>query len=501
MKPSSETENLFTVLRQSAKPKPVSAIERLIEDAPDRDLCRINALAFAARHKLDEEDVIATFLHGARLGIFDMSWNILCPACGGILDSGATLKTVKQAEYTCVLCAEGCEPTLDEIVEVTFTISPRVRRIAAHDPGTLPCIEYYRQIFWSSGVDLPDDDTLAKWVKETTLDALELSAGDKAALSLQLPEGYVIVFDPVLHMSQHIEVKGEPTRESQWQLKGGRVMQVDISPGYRRIRIATKDAQERIKGRGRVCIEQRVSQTRLADLTNGQVLSLVASVAEAQFPVPRLEIIAKLAHLTLQSNIEEHIPVGKLLVSGAGVINATKPDASSHRDWDSVDSQSRIPYGERIKRILDWHADAGGAKSYGSSRSLKWVRRKRNSRQGCIEKRSRNFEIGKYRQVLVAQIAGERAVERLAIRRWQRWRESREVKEQVVPIPGCTVYNAGYRKWIGIKWRRRDVRSTMRFRSVRAETQSANQTFTVHSAREIPAANVESSKWNKIAVA
>ena len=136
---------------------------------------RINALAFAAKHKLDEEDVIAAFLHGARLGIFDMSWNILCPACGGVLDSGATLKTVKQAEYTCVLCAEECEPTLDEIVEVTFTISPRVRKNRGARSGqTLPWIEYYRQVFWSSGVDLPDDEALAKWVKETTLDALEL---------------------------------------------------------------------------------------------------------------------------------------------------------------------------------------------------------------------------------------------------------------------------------------------------------------------------------------
>src|SRR5207249_4371032 len=98
---------------------------------------------------------------------------------------------------------------------VTFTISPRVRKIAAHDPETLPFIEYYRQIFWSSGVDLPDDEALAKWIKETTLDSLELSAGEKAVLSLQLPEGYVIVFDPVLHMSQHIEVNGEPARESQ----------------------------------------------------------------------------------------------------------------------------------------------------------------------------------------------------------------------------------------------------------------------------------------------
>src|SRR6266566_3245905 len=215
MKLPIETDTLFSALRQSAKREPVSAIEKLIQDGPDRELCRINALSFAAKHKLNEEDVIAAFLHAARLGIFDMSWNILCPACGGVLDSGATLKTVNQAEYTCVLCADGYEPTLDEIVEVTFTISPRVRRIAAHDPGTLSWIEYYRQIFWSSGVDLPDDETLAKWIKETTLETLELSAGDKAVLSLQLPEGLAIVFEPVLHMSQYIEVKGEPARESQ----------------------------------------------------------------------------------------------------------------------------------------------------------------------------------------------------------------------------------------------------------------------------------------------
>jgi class 3 adenylate cyclase len=215
MELSRETHALLNALRQSAKPKPVNAIEKLIWDGPDSELCRINPLAFAAKQKLNEEDVIAAFLHGARLGIFDMSWNILCPACGGVLDSGATLKTVKQAEYRCVLCAQDTEPTLDEIVEVTFTISPRVRKIAAHDPGTLSFIEYYRQIFWSSGVDLPDDEALAKWVKETTLDSRELLPGEKVVLSLPLPEGYVIVFDPVFHMSQHIEVTGEPTVESQ----------------------------------------------------------------------------------------------------------------------------------------------------------------------------------------------------------------------------------------------------------------------------------------------
>src|SRR6267154_2198650 len=196
MKRPRETDTLFT-LRQSAKPKPMNAIEKLIQDAPDRELCRINALAFAAKHQLDEDEVIAAFLHGARLGIFDMSWNILCPACGGVLDSGATLKTVKQAEYRCVLCAAGYEPTLDEIVEVTFTISPRVRRIAAHDTEPLPWIEYYKPVYWSSGIDLPDDATLAKLIKAVTLDTTEVPAGEKVVLSLKLPEAFVIVFDPV----------------------------------------------------------------------------------------------------------------------------------------------------------------------------------------------------------------------------------------------------------------------------------------------------------------
>src|SRR5207237_7988203 len=93
MKVPGEIEGLFTVLRQSAKQEPVSALEKLIKDAPDRELCRINALAFAAKHKLDEEDVIAALLHGARLAIVVVSWYILCSAFCGVLDSGVALQT------------------------------------------------------------------------------------------------------------------------------------------------------------------------------------------------------------------------------------------------------------------------------------------------------------------------------------------------------------------------------------------------------------------------
>src|SRR4029077_4484844 len=123
---------------------------------------------------------------------------------------------------------------------------------------------------------------------------------------------------------------------SQWLLPSGGIIQVDINPVYRRVRIATEETHERIKGRAWIWMQQRVSQTSLANLTHGQVLPLVASVTETQFPVPRLEVIAKFSHLTFQSNIEQVIPVSELLVSDTGVLERTKPDASSHGDRDPI---------------------------------------------------------------------------------------------------------------------------------------------------------------------
>ncbi|RDI60172.1 adenylate/guanylate cyclase domain-containing protein [Microvirga subterranea] len=207
----SEAERLLPLLRQAADPAVVDAIERLIQEAPDHELNRVNALAFAAKHGFDEEKVIAAFLHAARLGIFEMSWNVLCPGCGGVLDAATSLKSVDRAEYHCALCAAGYEPTLDEMVEVTFTVSPRVRKIGAHDPDTLPMADYMRQIFWGSGVDLPDD--LDERLEDIVLDAVELPPGERAILSLQLPSEFVIVFEPITHSVQFIDVKGEPTRE------------------------------------------------------------------------------------------------------------------------------------------------------------------------------------------------------------------------------------------------------------------------------------------------
>jgi class 3 adenylate cyclase len=210
----SDIQAQFSVLRQTADPAVADAIVQLIEKGEDHELNRVNVLDFAKRAGLDEERVISGFLHASRLGLFELTWNVLCPGCGGVLDAHSTLKSLRSDDYHCGLCACGYQASVDEQVEVAFTVSPRVRRIAAHDPNTLPIWEYFKQIFWSSGVDL-NKESFEKLSGEVVLDALELPPGEKAVLSLQLPQEFIIVFEPVTHSAHFIDVQGEPTKERQ----------------------------------------------------------------------------------------------------------------------------------------------------------------------------------------------------------------------------------------------------------------------------------------------
>src|SRR5262245_36614670 len=115
-----------------------------------------------------------------------------------------------------------------------------------------------------------------------------------------------------------------------------------------------------------------------------------------------------------------------------GIDVAAEANTSGKRSWDAVNKQSHIPNCEGIPRIPDRHADTvRTTRSYSRKRddiavdvytvkSVPRIGRKRHSGQGRIVERPRIFEIPEYRQVFVAQVAGERAVINLTVSRRQR---------------------------------------------------------------------------------
>src|SRR5947209_19395944 len=144
--------------------------------------------------------------------MFEMTWSVMCPSCAGVLSANKSLKTLDRAQYNCAFCAAGYETTLDNLVEVTFTVSPRLRKIPAHSPDELSATEYLRQIFWSSAIDLPAD--MEKLLGKVTLESVELPPGERALVPLQVPKGELMEMDPCTRRAQLRDVSGEEAVES-----------------------------------------------------------------------------------------------------------------------------------------------------------------------------------------------------------------------------------------------------------------------------------------------
>src|SRR5581483_11055218 len=148
-----DTQALFSALRERADAAAAAAIERLVTSGADRDLVRINVLSFAAAHGLDEEKTIAAFLHAAQLGIFELSWDVLCPTCRGVLDVTTTLQDVHNEPYDCALCGRSFGISAVDLADAGLQKRIRVGKIAGGTPKHLPVIVPERQVFWSSAVD------------------------------------------------------------------------------------------------------------------------------------------------------------------------------------------------------------------------------------------------------------------------------------------------------------------------------------------------------------
>src|SRR4029079_12890058 len=126
------------LIRCGADPAMAAAIDRRIVDGAEYQLVRIDPLQFADEHGFDTDKTIDAFVHAAKVGVFEMVWDMLCSGCGAVLSESTTLTSIDHDTYPCRLCRLDNRPDLDALVEVSFTVTPAARPIAAHDPAALP---------------------------------------------------------------------------------------------------------------------------------------------------------------------------------------------------------------------------------------------------------------------------------------------------------------------------------------------------------------------------
>src|SRR5690242_7784564 len=103
-------------------PRVISKFEAFLRSPDPWVLHRANPFAFAEERGVAPDEAIELFLLAAKVGLFQMSWSLLCPGCGDAVKSFSSLRNVC-ATFHCFLCSVDLETRLDDFVHVGFTIA------------------------------------------------------------------------------------------------------------------------------------------------------------------------------------------------------------------------------------------------------------------------------------------------------------------------------------------------------------------------------------------
>jgi len=178
-------------------PRVVSKLESFLRVDDEWALFRANPFTFAAERGVAEDEAVDLFLWASKVGIFQMTWNLLCPGCGVAVHSFTTLRSVC-ATFHCYLCAVDIETRLDEFVHVGFTISPKIRTIPAHDPQALSVGDYYfRYNFAREARPTPDGPRLAELFVKEHPHVSYIEPRAKHRVEMDAAPGQLVVYDIV----------------------------------------------------------------------------------------------------------------------------------------------------------------------------------------------------------------------------------------------------------------------------------------------------------------
>ena len=118
----------------------------ILKQLDDWDLLRINPLSFAEEHGFDRLDSVELFIHGAKIGLFDFVWNMVCPSCGGTEYTHRSINEIEESIFHCSICHFDVPSNLDDQVEVAFMINPSIKKL---DVSPFKDKDNYERFFFS----------------------------------------------------------------------------------------------------------------------------------------------------------------------------------------------------------------------------------------------------------------------------------------------------------------------------------------------------------------
>ncbi len=116
------------LVKAGIHPNLVEKITNYVRTTPDDELDRIRLKALAREWNLSEKALLEAFLYSTRLGLFKLTWDVICPHCRGVREEVTNLAHLPK-RGRCEACNVDFDATSFNALEVVFHIHPSLRVI------------------------------------------------------------------------------------------------------------------------------------------------------------------------------------------------------------------------------------------------------------------------------------------------------------------------------------------------------------------------------------
>jgi len=238
--PSALTSRLEALQTSGGFSSPlIAAFGAFLENAPEEELFRTSPLRYAEKSGISEREAVDLFLHATRIGILEFNWGVLCPGCMGFMTTAGGLRELSRTRH-CSLCRVDVPVSIDDSVEVAFTVAPATRRIRFHDSEKLDLNRDVFKLFFSSSMQLNDE--FSRHVLASVKATDRVPADGTLDLSVLLePRSYVLLA-PELHSVLHFDAVADGPSELEVDLHDGRAIPAtaQVKAGKVRLRVRNR---------------------------------------------------------------------------------------------------------------------------------------------------------------------------------------------------------------------------------------------------------------------
>lgn len=117
------------LLEKNLDKKFIDPVLDYVKNGDDLDLDALRVVKFSAERGFYYKDILKVCLHSTRLGLFNISWEMVCPHCKGSRFSAKSLGEIPKGAK-CEPCEVEFTTEQQNTVEVVFKIHPSIRKIS-----------------------------------------------------------------------------------------------------------------------------------------------------------------------------------------------------------------------------------------------------------------------------------------------------------------------------------------------------------------------------------